>query len=74
MGAGGHYKVLNRPKNQRYGCYGASRVPYAPRKYAESTGNGILWTSYTADFFQLLLSLEIGQFENLSSISPEIPV
>ena len=25
-------------------------------------------------FFQLLPSLEIGQFENLSSISPEIPV
>ena len=37
-----HYKVLNRPGNQRYDCYGASRVPYAPRKYAESTGNAIL--------------------------------
>ena len=46
-----HYKVLNRPENQRYGCYGDSRVPYAPRKYVESTGNEILWTSYTADFF-----------------------
>ena len=25
-------------------------------------------------FFQLLLSLQIAQFENLSSISPEIPM
>ena len=45
-----HYKVLNRPENQGYGCYGAPRVSYAPRKYAESTGNPILRTSYTADF------------------------
>ena len=66
MGAGGHLKVLNRPENQHYGCYGPPRVPYTPRKYAQTTGNQILRTSYTADFFQLPLSSEIAQFENFA--------
>ena len=38
------------PENQGYGCYVAPRVSYAPRKYAESIGNSILQTSYTAKF------------------------
>ena len=69
MGAGGHLKVLNRPENQHYGCYGAPRVPYTPRKYAQSTGNQIL-AAIPRIFFQLPLSSEIAQFENFARLDP----
>ena len=74
MGAGGVLKVLNRPGNQHYGCYGPLECP-TPRESMRNRQEIRFYAlAILRIFFQLPLSLEIGPFENLSAISPEIPV